>query len=225
MTLMDPWQSPKKLNNRTVDPAPTVVGGKRDPRYGSCSGSVLILAVFIWQFLSFNWSVAAAAECHAGNATNLAHCLASPTAERIIVDSDIGCGPGQDCNFQLIGRQGPFELIGSGHDRPRIYRKADYRGRFGLLVYKSIGPISIGNLIFDEGGNNPKGSPGGVRTNAACESIEECNVQTLEIVRSEKVTVSDVAFRGARNIALGVTGSSDITIRRSEFVGSWLYGV
>jgi hypothetical protein len=170
-------------------------------------------------------TTSASGECHAATPTALAACLASSAANRVVIDSDIDCGAGADCRFRLVERQGPFELLGTGSDRPGIYRRPGYRGRFGLSVDNASGPITISHLIFDEGGNRPVGAPGGVWTNAACRSPEECNGATLAIQNSRNVTIADAAFRSAHNIGLGVSGSSGITIRGSEFTGSWVYGL
>jgi hypothetical protein len=186
---------------------------------------VPLLAPLSLAYLLFASTPACPAECRAGSPTTLAACLRSPDAVRVVIDSDIYCGEEANCYFRLVSRRSSFELVGAGAHRPGIYRQPGYRGRFGLLVDKSSGPILISNLIFDEGGSKPIGMPGGVWTNANCQEQQTCNDQTLGIVDSQNVMISNVAFHGAQNIALAVSGSAGITIRNSDFVGAWLYGV
>lgn len=187
----------------------------------------VVRCLFILALYAMQIAPLAAASCEAKNADALQRCVelaGGQGVDRIEVTGRISCGRYNPCRFVLREIARPLVIIGTSPDAG-FYRELDAGPAFGVRILDSKGPIVVRNLTFDEGPNSAMGAPGQVWTNATCPRAADCPEASLEIGRSENILVDHCRFLSAKNMALEIGGSSNITVRRSHFSHSWIHGI
>jgi hypothetical protein len=170
------------------------------------------------------------ATCSAGDVASLAQCVVRAEHEQsgisVTVIHDVDCQGSESCDFRFVQIKGALTIKGlsSGH-RPVIRRMPGYGGRLGITIDHSYGPITISDLIIDEGLNQASGAPGTVWTNTACPTGAACQGSPLSIVYSSHVTVRNVAALNGKPMGIELRADNEVSITNSTFTGNWLHGI
>jgi hypothetical protein len=192
-------------------------------RYARTLLGILLFSMFLAPVAS------SAQTCLAGNVNTFANCVAEANrgqVNRIEVTALIVCDGPTGCEFGLHGIDHALAVVGTNPAGGAGFRRTvGAQSHYGLRIADSSGPLTISDLVFDEGPNIPVGAPGEVWSNAACYTSEGCHGAALAIDRSAHIIVERTTFADSKFIAVTIAGSTDVTIRQARFLRSWLHGV
>jgi hypothetical protein len=138
----------------------------------------------------------------------------------------IACDGPVGCASELRGIDHVLAVVGSSSAGAAGFRRmSEGQAPYGLRIIDSLGPITISDLVFDEGPNMAAGAPGEVWSNSGCYIPALCHGAALSIDRSKHVMVERTTFVDAKYMAIAIGSSSDVAIRHSRFLRSWLHGI
>lgn len=204
---------------------------KEGPWYGPMFCR-LVWIVFVWLAVSPTGEVRAdtLALCSAGNVAGLAECVTRAehvqSGISVTITGDIDCQGSESCDFRFQHVAGPLTITGaSSAHRPMIRREPGYGGRLGITIDHSLGPVTISNLVIDDGPNRASGAPGAVWTNAACPVAAPCQGSPFTILYSSHVTVENVAALHGKPMGIELRADTEVSITHSTFIGNWLHGI
>jgi len=188
--------------------------------------------VFVWPAALPTGEVRAntLASCSAGDTTALAQCVAraehAQSGISVMITGDIDCMGAESCDFRFQHVAGPLTVRGASSVHPSVIRREPrYGGPVGITIDHSLGPVTISNLVIDEGPNRASGAPGAVWTDAACPAKALCQGSAFTILYSRHVTVDNVEALNGKPMGIELRADAEVSITHSTFVGNWLHGI